>query len=55
MALLTSTEVRTHVETGLVDAALQRIMDAAEEDRNTPTRAGKTPKYCTIVFKINDM
>jgi hypothetical protein len=32
MALLTSTEVRTHVETGLVDAALQRIMDAAEED-----------------------
>jgi hypothetical protein len=32
MALLTSTEVRTHVETGIVDAALQRIMDGAEQD-----------------------
>ena len=32
MALLTVTEVRTHVETGLVDAALTRIMNAAEQD-----------------------
>ncbi len=32
MALLTLAKVRTHVETGLVDTALQRIMDAAEQD-----------------------
>lgn len=30
--LLSATEVRTHVETGLTDAALQRVMDAAEQD-----------------------
>jgi len=31
MALLTATEMRTHVETDLVDAALQRLLDDAEK------------------------
>ena len=31
-ALLTATEMRTHIETCLVDAALQRIIDAADAE-----------------------
>ncbi|MCQ4575414.1 MAG: hypothetical protein NOU37_09250 [Candidatus Brocadiales bacterium] len=35
MALMSATEVRQHIDTDLVDAALQRLIDAAEEDIDT--------------------